>query len=196
MKNKILLSLITLFLIGNSYGQKIDKSIINYNFRINSFYDFQVKHDYNYRTFQFTPVFSVEYKKHNFYLGPLYVYFFQPQPIADEIFENNSFGLNIGYRYYSNYLFRDVRLFGQFNYSMYQVKFQQYQLGSPFQTDNKKIIAENTISLGMDFRFIKKLHLFFDFGFGSYNSFFLLFDKFALTSNLGIEYEFNKCPNR
>jgi hypothetical protein len=129
-------------------------------------------------------------------LGPLYVYFFQPIPVADEIFENNSYGLNLGYRYYSNDLFRNGRLFGQFNYSIFQVMYKKYQLGPPFHTDSKKIIAENTIALGMDFRIIRKFHLFIDFGFGSNDPFFLMINKFTLTSNLGIEYEFNKCPNR
>ena len=196
MKSKILLSFIMLLLINNSYCQKTNNKIINYNLRINSFYDFQVKRDYNYRLFQLSPVFSIEYKNHNFYLGPLYVYFIQPIPIADEIFEKNSYGLNLGYRYYSNDLFRNSRLFGQFNYSIIQVKYKQYQLGPPFQTDSKKILAENTISLGMDFRIIRKFHLFIDFGFGSYDPFFLMINKFIFTSNLGIEYEFNKRPNR
>lgn len=185
-----------MLLFCNSYCQNTDKSIINYSLRINSFYDFQVKHDYNYRIFQIAPVFALEFKNNNFYLGPLYVYFFQPTPIADEIYGNNSYGLNLGYRYYSKDLFRNGRLFGQFNYSIFIVKYKQYQLGPPFQSDRKRMIAENTIALGMDFRIINKIHLFFDFGFGSYDPFFLVINKFTLTNNIGIEYEFNKCPNR
>lgn len=189
MKKIIFTLFIALFFINKIYGQKDEKKI-NYNLRINSYYDFQVKRDNNYKTFQVAPVFSIDYKNNNFYFGPLYVYFFQPNPIASEIFAPNSFGLNLGYRYYSKELMNNFRLFGQFNYSIFQVKYKDYQLGPPFQTDHKRVIAENTIALGLDFRIIKKFHLSFSFGFGSYDPFFLLINEFTFTSNLGIEYKF------
>ena len=156
MKFKILLSFfIFLFFIDNIRCQETSKSIVKYNLRLNSFYDFQVKRDYNYRMIQFAPASSIEYKNHSFYFGPLYVHFFQPIPIAGEIFEKYSYGLNFGYRYYTNYFYRNGRLFGQFNYSIFQIKSKQYQLGPPFQTDSKKIFAENTVAIGMDLKILR-----------------------------------------
>ena len=192
MNRKFLSVFIFFFLPYNSFCQIISKSIINYNVRINSFYDFQIKPNYNYRSFQIAPVFSLEYKNHNVYLGPLYVYLFQPKPVANEVFDNNAFGLNLGYRYYSKELFKNGRLFGQLNYSIFNFSYQQHQSIPPFQTKRNKVIAQNTISLGLDYKVINRIHLFVDFGLGSLGPFFLLFNRFTLTSNIGIELDFNK----
>ncbi len=199
MKKKIFLVLVFAIVIvayAKPSNQDTIKSKVFFGIRINPFYDFEVKRSYNFRIIHLTPLFSIIFKNHNFYLGPQYSYVFQPKPISGQIFEHNSLGFTFGYRYYSNNIFKNTKVFGQFNYSVYQIEYENYQLGPPFKIDKKEIIAENTASLGIDFRVIRNLHFFIGAGFGSYDGFFLMINKFTLTSFLGIEYEFIKRPNR
>jgi hypothetical protein len=57
-------------------------------------------------------------------------------------------------------------------------------------TEVKKVIAENTVSIGLDYRVLKRIHLSLSIGFGSFDSFFLMINEFNLTSHFGIQYEF------
>jgi len=183
--------LLTVAGLNNSlFGQDPGKSKVFLGSRLISNYDFEVYHENNFRTLQLAPLFSINFKHHNFFIGPQYSYIFQPTTVSDQIYENNSFGLNFGYRYYSNYLLKNTRLFGEFNYSIFQVKVTNYQHGSTQWTDYEEVYVENTGSLGLDYAILNQLHLSCGFGFGSYSGFFLIFEKFTLTSYLGIEYVF------
>jgi hypothetical protein len=192
MNYKILLSLgiLTFAAFTNKIaGQDTIKSKVSYGIRLISNYDFEVKQDNNFRTMHFAPLFSANFNHHNFYLRPQYSYIFQ-EPAALETYDQNSYGLNFGYRYYSNYVFKNTRLFGEFNYSIFQVRITDHQLGPPYETKHEEIYIENTGSLGLEYSIIKKFQVFLGFGFGSYDGFFLIFENFTLTSYLGIEYTF------
>jgi hypothetical protein len=177
-------------LTNNLSGQDTVKSKISLGIRLISNYDFEVYRENNFRTVHLAPLFSVNFKHHNFFLGPQYSYIFQPTTVTNQIYENNSLGLNFGYRYYSNFLLKNTRLFGEFNYSIFQVKVTNYQLGPPQWTHHEEFYVENTGSLGLDYTILNQLHISLGFGFGSYSGFFLIFEKFTLTSYLGIEYVF------
>jgi hypothetical protein len=171
-------------------GQDTVKSKVILGIRFISNYDFEVYSENNFRTVHLAPLFSVNYKHHNFFLGPQYSYIFQPASVTNQIYEHNSFGLNFGYRYYSNFLLKNTRLFGELNYSVFPVKVANYQLGPPQWTHQKEIYVESTGSLGLDYTIINQIHISLGFGFGAYSGFFLIFEKFTLTSYLGIEYVF------
>ena len=173
-----------------SFCQNTCVSRLDISVRLNIYYSFEVKRDYNFRVIHTTPAFSLEYNKHNFYIGPQYSYIFQRIPIADEIYENNSYGINLGYRYYSKELVNKLRIFGQFNYSIYRIKYTEYQKGTPFSTKKQKFIIENTISFGMDFIPFKHIHIYSGIGLGSFDGFFLLFKSSNLNTYVGFEYKF------
>lgn len=86
------------------YAQKSVHSELSAGIRTNFFYDFQLMLNNSYRIAQVSPVFSIERKNHNIYFRPEYAYFFQPEPIRNEIFTHISFGINLGNRNYSKYL--------------------------------------------------------------------------------------------
>ena len=177
-------------LTDNLFCQDSVKSKITLGIRLNTGYDFQVKHDNNLNIIRLAPLFSVNLKNHNFYIGPQYSYIFQPAPVSGEIYDNNSYGLNFGYRYNSGYFVDNLRMFGQFNYSLFWVNSSQYQLGLPYWKSITTFYVKNDVSIGLDYRVVKKLHLALGFGMGSYHAFFLVLDNFTFTSYLGIEYVF------
>jgi hypothetical protein len=190
LSTKILLTAALLALSGLNHhlpAQDTVKSKVTFGVRFISNYDFEVNRDYNFRTVHLAPLFSVHVRHHNFYAGPQYSYIFQ-DPAAGVTYDKNSFGLNFGYRYYSNFLFKNTRLFGEFNYSIFWVKSVSYQLGPPYETKHEEVYPENTVSIGLDYSIRKKLHLFIGFGYGSYEGFILIFEHLTLTSCVGIEY--------
>jgi len=179
----LLLFVIGLISISNkSYSQDTIKRILQFSARYTFYYNYRVAHH--------TPVFSIEYNNHNLYFGPEFSFIFQPTPIADIIYKPNSFGFNLGYRYFFNDQKKKLRFFSQFNFSIYQVKYKEYQLGPPISTERKKIIIENTGTLGADFNFYKNIHLFGGLGIGSTSGFFLMLNSFIPCSYIGLEYKF------
>jgi len=184
-----LLIVIILFIVSsttNLFSQDEDKNNkvkpeigIRYNF----FYTNKVIHQ--------ASVFSIMLNKHNFYLGPEYSSILKPinSDIVDT-YSKDSWGLNVGYRYYSNDLLKNLKLFGSFDFSIFQIKYSEYQHGLVPPTEHKQIIIENTVSIGAEYKLGKKVHLFSGVGFGSYNGFFLMLDAFTLTFNAGLEYRF------
>jgi hypothetical protein len=160
----------------------------NFGIRHSLYYDFEVKNDNNFRVFHQIPSFTFKLNNNDFYAGPQFSYIFQPTPIANEIYRKNSIGLNFGYRIYSEELLKNFKVFGQFNFSIFQVKFDEYQKGSPYKTERNRLIVENTSTIGIDYKLINSLNLFVGFGLGSFNGFFLLFDEFNLSNYIGVEY--------
>jgi len=173
---------------NNLYSQNTEKSVFQSSVRFNSIYitghDFSIIH--------LAPSFTIGNEIHNFYLGLQQSYLIQPTPVGDRIYEKKNWGLNFGYRNYSSEISKNTRMFGQFNYSVFQIRYMDYQLGPPYSHKQKEIIAENTIAIGTDYEFINKSHLFAGIGFGSFGGFFLLIDKFTLTGFIGIEYNLTK----
>jgi hypothetical protein len=197
MKNILFIS-VTLFIftvyIGNSNGQDTTTVRNHHGIRIQSFYDFQVRSDYDFRIFQIAPVYTVGGKNLDWYFGPQYEYIFQPSQDNSDIYKKHSFGFNIGFRYYTNDLIKNFRLFGQFNYLVFILYYYNHYhnpLGSSYTQIDKHIVAENTVLFGADYKVIQPLHFSCGTGFGSFGGFFLFYKKFALTTHLGIEYKFD-----
>lgn len=171
-----------------TFCQDQNDSGVQLGIRFNTFYTFNNQLNYQFRVLHTTPGFSLSTNNHNFYIGPQYTYVFEPSSLSREDYETNTYGVNLGYRYYSNELVNKIRLFGQLNFSIYQVKSIAYSLGGGYST--KRIIVENTGSLGIDYTPIKHIHIFSGVGFGSFEGFFLLLDSFAPSGYVGLEYKF------
>lgn len=184
---KIVIILIVFISSSKLYCQEISKS--NFSIRYAIAYDWEVKVDYNYIIVHNMPVFSYRSFKHDFYVGPQYSYFFQPKPVANEIFSNNVYGFNFGYRYYGLILKNKFQIFGQLNFSFYGLKIKEYEHGVPFVKEHYKYIIENTLTIGIDYRINKSMNVFIGVGFGSFNGFFLMLDNFAISNYFGIEYK-------
>jgi hypothetical protein len=121
LKSKMLLTMalfVGMGLINGLKGQDSTKSKIALGIRFITNYDFEVGRGNNFRTIHLAPLFSVHINHHNFYLGPQYSYVLQDR-VSGIIFNENSYGLKFGYRYYSNFIFKNTRLFGEFNYSIF-----------------------------------------------------------------------------
>jgi hypothetical protein len=107
-----------------------------------------------------------------------------------EIYDKNTYGINFGYRY----LFVDKRKkivpFAQLNFSIYEVEYNEYQLGPISPTTKQNLIVENTASLGVNFNLIKHVQFFSGIGFGSFEGFFLMVDTFIPSAYVGLEYKF------
>jgi hypothetical protein len=185
---KIIVFLIVFISFTKIYCQETKKS--GFGLRYTFSYDFEVKRDYNFRVIHHIPVCSYRLNSHDFYVGPQYSYIFQPTPVANEIYENNAFGINFGYRYYTKELINNLQIFGQFNFSVFRIEFEEYQHGYPFKETRQEFVVENTATIGMNYKFINnKLNLFVGTGIGSYNGFFLMLDKFNLSNYIGVGYE-------
>ena len=136
------------------------------------------------------PALSYRINNHNLYIGPLLSHVFQLKPVWNDKYDNKAFGLHFGYRYYSNELLRNFRIFGQFHYSIFWVKCQYYQLGLPDGVTKTEIRVNNTASFGVDYEAIPNLHIYAGTGFGSYDGFFLILERVNLSEYIGIKYEF------
>jgi len=189
--NKVILPiLLILFLSINEllFCQITPKSKKNYSIRFNtigeSYAEFEAIH--------LAPSFTITIgnEKHNFYLGPQYTYLFQHKGNWSRRYEKNSPGLNFGYRLYSSKIMKNTRMLAQFNYSIFEIVHEDYQLGPPFSSRNKETIVENSLSIGTDYEIINKIHLFAGIGFGSSGGFFIFIEKFTFTGFLGVEYKF------
>jgi hypothetical protein len=83
-----------------------------------------------------------------------------------------------------------MRFFSQLNYSVYQIRYKEYQLGPPYVTNRKRIVVENTATFGIDYNIHKKFHLYGGIGFGSMDGFFLILNSVIPCSYVGLEYKF------
>jgi hypothetical protein len=95
----------------------------------------------------------------------------------------------LGYRYIFSEEQKKLKFFSQLNFSIYQVKYKEYQIGPPYMTERKRITVENTGTLGIDYNFYKKNHLFMGLGIGSTDGFFLMFSSFIPSIYIGLEYK-------
>lgn len=193
MKIKLVLTLfvsgILLFSVS-LYAQNEVQASKSIGFRVNSFYDFQLKKSKSDQIVRVAPVLSLDFKKHNFYLGPQFTRYLQFESIRNEKYESESLGLNFGYRLTFKELVQNLRLFGQFDYAIYQIKNVEIQKGAPFLTNEKTTIAQNTIFIGIDYIPFKAFSCFIGTGIGSLDGFFMMIDDFIVSSYIGLEYKF------
>ncbi|NCO55961.1 MAG: hypothetical protein GW876_11275 [Bacteroidetes bacterium] len=179
-----LIFVIGLISISNKlYSQDRIKRTLQFSARYTFYYNYKVAHH--------SPVFSIEFNKHNFYLGPEYSLILKPikgDPV--NIYEKKSFGINLGYRYFFSEQSKKLKVFSQFNFAIFQIKYKEYQLGPPFVTEHNNLIIENTVTLGIDYNIWNNIHIFSGGGIGSFGGFFLIIDAFTPSSYIGIEYKF------
>ena len=192
IKFKIILLFTTIVITTiNLFSQEAKKSSFGIQYTLS--YDFQVaprNSENKIGVLHHAPALSYRINNHNLYIGPLLSHVFQLKPVWNDKYDNKAFGLHFGYRYYSNELLRNFRIFGQFHYSIFWVKCQHYQLGLPDGVTKTEIRVNNTASFGVDYEAIPNLHIYAGTGFGSYDGFFLILERVNLSEYIGIKYEF------
>jgi hypothetical protein len=152
-------------------------------------YGVKLTQHFNYPIMHTSPTASVYIQDHNIYLGPEFnLILTKPKVDTTENWKPDHWGVNLGYRYILKSEKKKVNLFLQMNFSFYQVKYKEYKTGLSKTIDHQKMIIENTGSMGINYKFNKKLEIFGGVGFGSTCGFFLLFKKFIPHSFFGVGY--------
>jgi hypothetical protein len=155
-------------------------------------YGAKLTQHFNYPIMHTSPSASVYIQDHNIYLGPEFnLLLTKPKVDTTENWKPDHVGVNIGYRYILKSERKKTNLFLQMNFSFYQVKYKEYKSGSTNTIDHQKMIIENTGSMGINYKFTKKLEIYGGVGFGSTCGFFLLFKKFIPHSFFGVGYTIN-----
>ena len=162
-------------------------SINKWNFGI------KLTQQFNYPYLHTSPSLSIYRKNHNFHVGPKYTkllkkYLSDPE----DNFQQEYWGINLGYRYIFNAPWKKTNLFLQMDFSIYQLKYTEASLANPQGTKKKYIIVENVVGIGLNYQILDRFEIFGGIGFGSTNGFFLMFDQFIPHSFLGIEYKIKK----
>ncbi len=183
MKIKLIILFCLISIIDKTYCQNESKLENNFGIRYSYYYNNNIVHH--------TPTLFVGLKRHNLYIGPEYSIILNPiKGDPTDTYEKSTWGLNVGYRYYSKELAKNFSLFGQFNFSLYQINYTVYQIGPPFTNEHSELIVENTATIGADYKLFNSFNLFAGIGIGSYGGFFLLLDEFTFSSYMGIQYKF------
>jgi len=136
--------------------------------------------------------FSLTKKQHNFHIGPEYLQFdednLQDDPLVK--WDQNSFCLNVGYRFFPKSRFKNLHYYFGFNYSIFEVKFVEYHKMSP-KTEENQFFFLNTGSMGVNYKVARKLNIYSGLGLSS-NKFFLMFEPPFINLTFGLEYLFVK----
>ncbi len=108
------------------------------------------------------------------------------------MYNKHALGALLGYRY-SIYEYKKAKFFCQFEYSMYQLNYREYQLAPPFFINRKKMRFENSLSIGIEYFIMKQIQLFAGLGLYSMDGFILNNPLFPNTM-LGIQVRiYDKC---
>ncbi len=132
-------------------------------------------------------------RNHNIYMGPNYTRLFNNY-FCDELvndYEKNFIGINFGYRYIVDSKWEKTNLFLQLDFSIYKVKYSEYQGHFIGIIDKEKVIIENNGSIGVNYKISNKIEIFGGIGIGSPAGFFLMIEYFLPHSFIGIEYRFD-----
>lgn len=145
---------------------------------------------FNYPIFHSSLSASFHKSNHNFYIGPEFSRLIV-QSLGDpiDVWKQNYFGLNLGYRYLFDSKKERTNWFLQTNFSIFQAQYQESGLGSG-NTKHTKIIVENTFGVGLNFKLSKHFEIYGGIGFGSMHSFFLMMDEFNAHTFIGLVYRF------
>ena len=154
-----------------------------------------LKSTYNYKLVRQTIAYQFNIKEHAFYLGPQITTILKPIYDPVDLYIKNTFGIDFGYNYRIK-IKPKSRLypFLELNFSVYKLKFTEFQNGPPFSQKRENLKLENTFYFGIDYQIMKNFNLKAGLGFGSYSGFFLLIDDFTPSSFLTIQYKFNNQP--
>lgn len=166
----------------DTIGQNNQKEALRPGVRLTTVYDYWVLHN--------AVNLNLNFGNHNLYIGPELVHILMLPKKYDEVdkYRDRSTGLNFGYRYLSREFVPKAKFYGQLNFSIFQLKLYENQIGPPITQEKINLVVENTASFGVDYNFSNKLHLFSGLGFGSYDGFFLMINSFTPTFYVGIDY--------
>ncbi|GEM_PF-1280348 len=198
MRYLLIAPLCFMLLSGHSFhlsAQEVTKSKPVWGVRYSTGYTTQVKKDQNYGAVHFMPVFTAEFNNSCFYLGPEYAYFLPPEPGGSIVYNKNGWGVNFGYRISSREFSSNLKVFCQFNYSIYQIRSRFFQSMGTRSFDKKLIFTELNLAIGLNYGLSRSVNLFSGFGTSLINSIgdqsaYLDWEPFVPTVLLGIDYKF------
>jgi len=172
------------------YKPKPENSGYPYDSTNNWNFGIKLTQQVNYPILHTSPTFSIYRKNHNLYIGPEYTNLLE-ESFGDpaDNYQHEYWGINIGYRYIFDSHWKKTNLFLQMDFSFYQLKYTEHQLGNPQETNNKRTIVENNLGIGVNYQLFEQIEIFGGVGFGSTNGFFLMVEQFIPHSFLGIEYK-------
>jgi len=143
---------------------------------------------FNYPALHTDLLFSIYLKNHNIYFGPEYTLLMKNlygDPVDE--WDKEYLGVALGYRYIINSTLRKLNFFVSTNFSFYQVKYEEYQLGPPNQTSHYDFVVENTAGFGLNYCISKGILIYGEIGIGSTSGFFLMINEFIPHAGIGLE---------
>ncbi len=174
--------------LQNQYGEKLIPYSPTNKWRIGLDYVQQI----NYPISHSILILNLNKRNHNIYMGPNYTRLFNNY-FGDELINNydkNSIGINFGYRYIVDSKWEKTNFFLQLDFSIYKVKYLEYQGHFIGTKDKEKVIIENNGSIGINYKMSNRIEIFGGIGIGSPAGFFLMIEDFLPHSFIGIEYRF------
>lgn len=145
----------------------------------------------NFRVLSSIPSVFVKFNNHDFHFGIVFSHLYNASWLDNILYEPDALGLNIGYRYNSMEIRKNLRIFGQLDASVIKLKYTESQLGgNNYSTLEQRLWAGN-FSMGAGYRLADKLHLSAGIGLGTTTGLYGYFNGIIFTPFLGIEYRFN-----
>lgn len=175
------------------YNSNLVKYLCSFDSTNNWNLGIKLTQQFNYPIGHTSPALCVYRKNHDFYIGPEYTNLLE-KSIGDSFdkYQQEYWGINIGYRYIFDSPWKKTNLFLQMDFSIYQLIYSEYQLGYIHATEQKKTVVENNIGFGVNYKLFNHVEIFGGIGFGSTNGFFLMLDHCIPHLFLGIEYKIMK----
>jgi hypothetical protein len=172
-------------------NQQTSKSLNSYSTSEKINLGIKLSYHFNYPITHTSPSLCLYKGNHSIFLGPEYTRLLK-ESLGDPVdsYEQEYWGMNIGYRYVFNSTWKKTFLFLQTDFSIYQLNYTEASQASPNGTEKKDLIIENTVGLGLIYKINNHFELIGGIGFGSMNYFFLMFDQFIPNSFIGLEYKF------
>jgi opacity protein-like surface antigen len=188
----ILLLLVFPAMISESIAQEVTKSKPAFGVRVSANFDniFFSKYHMDYWILRSTPGLFVEYKNHDFQIGPAHAHFINnPGWFFSTKFNSNAMGFSFGYRYYPNEILKRMRMFAQLQVSQFWVKYTSNSMGSGL-SEQKETAWCGFASWGVDYRISKRFHVFSGAGIGISSTFHNYTENFYPHLLAGIDYRF------
>ena len=143
---------------------------------------------YTVKSLHFSPSLNYQFKLHAFYAGPDFISILKPFGDPVNTFEPRSIGVQLGY----NYIFSIKNKWSflcDFHFSIYPYKTNHYTW---FEYSNHtRIIVENSLSFGVNYRLRDRLSVYCTAGLNSYDGFFLLIENSSIACMGGFKYYFS-----
>jgi len=178
-------------------AQEIPKIRPVFGVRYSANFDNLFLNDYgmDYWVLRSTPGLFLEYKNHDFQIGPANAHFINSPGWLSSTKLKNAMGFSFGYRYYPNEILKRMRMYAQLQVSQFWVKYTSHSLGSG-SSEHKETAWCGYTSLGIDYRIYQRFHAFTGIGIGISSTFHNIFsENFYPHVMAGIDYRFG-CLNK